>query len=186
MHPISREYLQSVLRYEDGKLFWRSDTNRSPQWNRKYAGTLAGNVSTGYRRITFQPNSINRLKKKKSVLVHRAIFLMHHGYLPEYLDHINGKTTENSIENLRPATLCQNSVNAKTPKNNTTGQKGVAPRGAGKFQARLSFNKKRYTLGTFDSFDEAVQVYKDAEIRILGEWRYGVTNLQKMQIAPGV
>ena len=43
--------------------------------------------------------------------VHRVIFLYHHGWLPSQIDHINRDKNDNHIENLRPATASENSIN---------------------------------------------------------------------------
>ena len=43
-----------------------------------------------------------------------------------HLDHINGDTSDNRIENLREATAAQNMQNRKTFANNKSGHKGVA------------------------------------------------------------
>jgi hypothetical protein len=77
---------------------------------------------------------------------------MHYGFLPKYIDHIDGNPLNNRIENLRPCTASENLCNAKTRKNNVSGTKGVSwfkPKQ--KWRARVSFNKKEYHIGYFDS-----------------------------------
>lgn len=64
---------------------------------------------TGYLRFTFE---------YKMLLVHRAIFLAYHGYLPEKIDHINRNRTDNRIENLRDGTNGINQRNKSKYKNN--------------------------------------------------------------------
>ena len=44
---------------------------------------------------------------------HRLIFLMHHGYLPEEIDHVNRDPLDNRIENLRASTSSQNKMNRR-------------------------------------------------------------------------
>jgi len=53
------------------------------------------------------------------------IFLYHHGYLPKFVDHIDGNKKNNRIENLREATKSQNAMNQKVSTRNTSGIKGV-------------------------------------------------------------
>lgn len=57
--------------------------------------------------------------------LHRLIYLYHHGYIPEQIDHINRNCFDNRIENLRPATSSQNASNRKRFSNNKSGLKGV-------------------------------------------------------------
>jgi len=47
----------------------------------------------------------------KTFYVHRLIFLYHHGYMPDQIDHINRVKTDNRIENLRECTHSQNILN---------------------------------------------------------------------------
>ena len=111
---MSKEYLNSLFVYKDGKLFWRSDRS-----NRKIkAGDKAGNIdSRGYWRITLN---------YKEYPEHRLIFMMHHGYFPKEIDHINNDCLDNRIENLREATRTENSFNRKLFKTNTSGCKNVS------------------------------------------------------------
>jgi hypothetical protein len=60
---------------------------------------------------------------------HRAVYLYHHGHLPEQVDHINRVPCDNRIANLRAASASQNVANARRPSHNTTGFKGVIREG---------------------------------------------------------
>lgn len=48
---------------------------------------------------------------------------------------------------------------------------GVTRSGDGRFEVRVSRNKKRHALGKYDSFEKAVAVYREAERKLLGDWR---------------
>lgn len=61
----------------------------------------------------------------QNVGAHRLIWFMHHGSLPEEVDHINGDRADNRIENLRASTHRENCRNRKTYSSNTSGKKGV-------------------------------------------------------------
>lgn len=109
---MDRRLAHSMFHYKRGKLYWK-DTMGS----RALEGIEAGSVTyEGYRRITVA---------RKEYRTHRLIFLMHHGYMPEIVDHINGVRDDNRIENLRAATINENCYNCKLSKSNKSGVKGV-------------------------------------------------------------
>jgi hypothetical protein len=93
----------------------------------------------------------------KTFMLHRAIYEMHNGKIPEgfYIDHIDRNPLNNKIENLRLASKSESKINTRTPRNNTTGYKGVLRTPNGKFQARLGFNGKKLYLGLFNTAEEA-------------------------------
>lgn len=49
----------------------------------------------------------------KQYKTHRLIFLMFHGYLPKYIDHIDRNKLNNRIENLRETTKSENALNSE-------------------------------------------------------------------------
>jgi hypothetical protein len=108
--------------------------------------------------------------------VHRLIYLMHHGYLPEVVDHINRDRQDNHIENLRACTQQQNIANVGLY--NKLGVKGVkcVPRkqsgrkGGMSYIAVILVHGKKHHLGTFDTIDEAAAVYKTAALKRSGEF----------------
>jgi len=90
--------------------------------------------------------------------VHRIIWKMWYGQDPEIIDHINGIGTDNRIENLRSVTMLENARNMALHSRNKTGVSGVVEEN-GKWRARLG-NKE---LGRFKTFEEAVEIRKEAE-----------------------
>jgi|688.fasta_scaffold958645_1 hypothetical protein len=85
------------------------------------------------------------------------------------IDHINNIPTDNRLKNLRIATVQQNSYNSKRRKDNRTGYKGVKKRG-NKFTVRISINKCRVWLGTYNTPEEAHAAYCDAAREHFGEF----------------
>lgn len=68
----------------------------------------------------------------------------------EEVDHIDRNPLNNKRANLRLATKSQNRRNCGKRCNNTSGYKGVSfNKRAGKWQAKITFNKKQYNLGYF-------------------------------------
>jgi len=139
---ITKELTESLFTYKDGRLYWKNTFSRIK------AGQLAGSVSTrGYWVVGI---------KQKRYKLHRLIFLMHHGFVPKYIDHINGNSGDNRIENLRVATAVQNAYNAKKPKNNTSGLKNISwDKDSKKWVVRLKINETLKNFGRYNDIDYA-------------------------------
>ena len=71
-----------------------------------------------------------------------------------YLTHVDGTC----IDSLK---------SRKTPKNNTTGVRGVC-RVGDKFMAKIVFQKRQYHLGRYDTLEEAAEARREAEKEING------------------
>jgi len=52
--------------------------------------------------------------------------MLHHGYMPPEVDHINGDRADNRIENIRAANRSENQCNRFALANNTSGYPGVS------------------------------------------------------------
>lgn len=147
-----------LLEYKDGQLFWKFSRRGASKGKR--VGCL--NKNQLYRQVFLD---------RKKYMEHRIIFLMHHGYLPEMIDHKNGIRYDNSIENLRAATSQQNQCNKSTSKNNKVKLKGVIfIRLRNKFRADIKINGKGTTIGHFDTAEEAHEAYKKAALELHGEF----------------
>lgn len=108
----------------------------------------------------------------KAYMVHNIIWEMHNGPIPDgyKVDHKDRNPLNNKIENFRLCTDAQNKINTKTPKNNTTGYKGVIATPNGKFQARLGYKGKKLYLGLFDTKEEAAECVKQKTLELYGEF----------------
>jgi AP2 domain./HNH endonuclease. len=112
---ITQQDVTDCFEYRDGYLYWKGVSHPNKQHMMdKPAGSIH---KTGYRHITW------RGKVQKA---HRLIFMLHYGYLPPEVDHINGDRADNRIENLRPATRSENQCNRNALASNTSGYPGVS------------------------------------------------------------
>jgi hypothetical protein len=103
--------------------------------------------------------------------VHQLVFLMHHGYMPQHVDHIDGNGFNNKIENLRASTPMQNQMNSKLRKSNTSGVKGVNWHTASnKWIVRMRCNGDRMYLGAYEDLELAELVANEARNKYHGEF----------------
>lgn len=109
---------------------------------------------------------------KKEILLHRAIWFYHNGWLPKYLDHIDGNPFNNRIENLRPCVQAQNNYNMKKPKTNTSGVKGVRfCAGRTKpFRAQIRVKGVSIHLGYYTTLKDAAAAYAEGAAKYAGEF----------------
>lgn len=151
-HILEKETAERFLRYEDGYLYWKV----SPANRVKVGDKIMGKSSRGYGQVR-----IDGLR----YYLHRVIYLMHHGHMPEIIDHIDGDVTNNRIENLRAATQSQNMYNARMKSNNTSGIKGVRwDRHRNKWDARVIKNKQYVLCERFDDLVSAVIAVRSARL----------------------
>ena len=169
---MNQEYLNETFRYSDGRLFWKERPihHFKTEWaqkvfNSRQANTEAGTILHGYRQVGFSFGKIG---------AHRIIFVMHHGFAPEEVDHIDGDPGNNLVSNLRAANHALNMINVKTNSRNTSGVKGVSlHKTTKKWFANIRHNGKLKHLGTFSDIDSAKAARKLAETEIYGEYANG-------------
>ena len=148
--------IKKLLRYEDGKVFWKED--RKPKIK---AGDRAGtlNISNGYRIISVS---------QRRVYEHRAVWVLCHGAAPNMLDHINGNKVDNHIENLRELSSVGNSRAHRNQKKGVTSKyRGVhLNKVSKKFVAQISDEGSRKCwIGSFTCEVEAAKAYDKAAIK---------------------
>lgn len=159
---MTQDEALALLEYRDGNLYWRENRGQSIK-----AGDKAGSVFCNRPGLQYRQLKVGG----KKYLAHRIIFLMHRGYLPEQIDHIDGNGLNNNSENLRAASQGQNQHNKGTQKNNTSGFKGVSrEKQAKKWRAQIELDGKVRYLGLFDTPEAAHEAYKAAAKRLHGEF----------------
>lgn len=160
-------YFHSLFSYdkETGFLYWkeRPATCRPNNiFNAKFAGKKAGFIHNTIRSKTSY--FFTRIGNQHYA-IHRVIFAMHHGYLPEQVDHIDHNGLNNKLDNLRASSNKDNSKNMPMQKSNKTGCIGVNwHKSAKKWQARaIDLHGKRIDLGRYDDIEDAIAVRKKYE-----------------------
>ena len=155
---ITQDELRTMFDYQDGNLLWKI----KPSVNRS-VGDIAGSVNPdGYLQTSI---------KGKKYRNHRLVFLWHHGFLPEQVDHIDGNGLNNRIENLRAATVPQNQHNSRLSRRNSTGVKGVSfHKCTGKYIANIRLNGSSKYLGLFTTIEDAASAISAIRNELHGEY----------------
>ena len=148
---ITQERLKELFDYdpETGNLIWKVNLRGRFAKIGKIAG---GPHCNGYRNLCVD---------QYRVLVHRMVWLYHHGFIPpNEIDHINGIKADNRIENLRLATRTENLQNTKKARSKHTNLIGVGYcKRDNVFVSSIRADGKRIHLGTFKTAEEAHTAY---------------------------
>ena len=153
---ITQTRLKEVLNYDQktGVFRWRV------QRGRQAAGTLAGSTYQGGHRHIMVDNT--------TYLASRLAWLYMTGTMPAAtIDHENRNPADDRIDNLRPATMLQQSGNQKQRSDSTTPYKGVKRNGPN-WAARLSGNH----IGQFRTPKKAARAYDKAAREKWGEFAH--------------
>ena len=156
------EELRELLHYEPdtGLLRWKIDYG-----SKNRTGNVAGTSNgKGYLRI-----SINA----ERFTAHRLAWAFYYNQDPGgmQIDHIDKNKSNNKIINLRLASHRKNGANSGPRKNNKLGARGVHYKN-GKFMAAIEINGKNFYLGTYDTIEEASNVYWAAAEELYGEFAH--------------
>ena len=143
---LTQEEINEIFEYDDivGQLRWRVN------FSKKKIGQIAGFVGNrGYRRIYYNYRFYN---------AQRLIWILHYGYIPDQIDHINHDRDDNHISNLRDVNASLNQQNQKPSKKPGSSIPGVYYDSRIKrYRVRLYINKKMVNFGTFIDKDIAEQ-----------------------------
>lgn len=121
--------------------------------------TLKPTFTHGYLKVILSKDS-----NKKSIKVHQLVAMAFLNHLPNgnilVVDHINDVKTDNKVENLQIVTNRFNTC--KTRGNYSSKYKGVNwHKHIQKWVSRIIINNKRYSLGYFNTEEEAHQAYQN-------------------------
>lgn len=157
---ITKEILQDLFEYKDGNLYRKKASGGESK------GSICGWITTCNLK-KYKKLSVN----KKTIYLHHAIFLLHHGYLPKIIDHKDGDSLNNDINNLRPCDQSLNTANSGKRSTNTSGYKGVTFRkDTKKWQSQIMVNYKHISLGSYETPEEAHKAYIQGCNKYFGEF----------------
>jgi len=130
------------------------------------AGSWAIKSGGPNSRTTYVHRTLRQNGKKTTEMLHR--FLLNP---PAHMqvDHINGNGLDNRRSNLRLACRSNNKANAALYRNNTHGFKGATPR-HGRWAAQIVRGGQHFSLGTYDTPEEAHAAYCRAAAVFHGEF----------------
>jgi len=117
--------------------------------------------------------SITYNKKQFTISCSRIVFFLANGFFTKgkMIDHIDGDSLNNKLENLREATRSQNAQNSKIAKNNTSGHKGVSwHKKTGKWAVKVRLKGKHIYLGVYKNLEDAIKVAIEARKKFHGEF----------------
>jgi hypothetical protein len=169
---LTANYVQECLSYDKrrGVLRWKirpehhfDSAIRMSNWNKRYAGKIAGSVSVCNQGGTITKRIVVFISGKLHY-AHRIIFLIVTGEMPKKVDHRDMNGLNNRWTNLRAATTSQNNYNRRRYKNNTYGFKGVSKKRS-RWHARIRLDGKCISLGGFATAREAHSAYCTASRR---------------------
>ena len=154
---ISVDIHQGIVR-------WIDATKYHSRLNGRCAGSKRLGTSNGkyYWHV-----KIDGIPLKRSHIV----FLFANGRWPsDQIDHINGNSLDDRIENIREVTHTQNAWNHKGRTKSSGLPMGVRQMPSGKYQARITCNKKVYQIGSFCSLEQAVSAYQTKRKEMFGDY----------------
>lgn len=104
-----------------------------------------------------------RKGRGKLIPIHRILLNISDGNI--FVDHIDGNGLNNLKSNLRKSNYSDNNKNSSIRKDNTTGYKGVT-KNKNKYIARIQNNKKRITIGSYNTAEEAALAYNEYSLKL--------------------
>lgn len=158
---LTQERLKHYLHYEPetGIFTWLNVNINTPK---SKIGMRAGRLLGSIRNTNDNRYLVVNLDHTMYRLHNLAFLYMTGSFPKETVDHINLDKLDNRWNNLREATVKENSYNRKVQADSTTGVKGLYER-KGAWQVRVMVNAKAYTiLFTFEKYEGAEAAKSEA------------------------
>lgn len=141
-------------------MFTLIDREAQPLWEGlNWFVCRAGRTKVPYVGRNFKYGYYDYRNKK----LHSLLIPCPAGYV---IDHINGDTLDNRIDNLRICSQAQNSCNRSPHKQ----YKGVSLLPCGKWRSYIHYNRKFKSLGSYATAWDAAQAYNKKALELWGEY----------------
>lgn len=161
---VERVFEALTFHPDTGRFFWR----RPSKYHSEKAGSEAGCPQPTHCGKLYWVIRLDGRGYRRG----RLVFFVLNGRWPEpCVDHISGDSLDDRPENLREATIAENAMNHKRRARRIQLPMGVRlVRGSGRYQARISHNKRQHHLGCYDTPEEAQAVYAAKRKEMFGEF----------------
>lgn len=178
---ITAEFLTEILIYDkdSGILRWKQrplemfkSANAGRTWNTRFSGAEALCCPNGNGYFHGRILGIG-------FLAHKVAWAIHYGQWPSFeIDHINGKRTDNSIQNLRDVSSSQNRRNSAFRSDNTSGFCGVYwDKDLQKWRSAMGMNGKSIHIGVYENIQDA------ADARVLFQKNAGFSDRHGLKLS---
>ena len=156
---ITKDKLIELFEYDNGEL----------RWKKSRQGVSAGSIVGCDNGLGYKTTKIDGVRHR----VHRLIFMMFNGYMPETVDHINGNACDNRIENLRAANRMQNQKNRSKPITGKNPVKNVYwDKSSSKWRVSFKLNGKQRSFGSYADLEFAEFVATETRNKYHGEFAH--------------
>jgi hypothetical protein len=162
---VTRQILLRVfdIDWDAGRFFWKE-----PPWNHpRLLGTEAGCARPTHNEKYYWVIKVGKAHRRG-----RLMFLAAHGRWPEpCLDHIDGDSLNDRLNNIREATVTENAWNHKRRSRRIPLPMGVRLNNkSGRYSARISVHGKQIHLGAYDTPEQAAEAYQTKRGEFYGDF----------------
>ena len=158
---------------DTGEFFWKRrpthhfpDQEHADSWNTRHAGrqTFTWRDEEGYGRCEVMYDG-RRYRLRSG----RVALLMGYGIEAETVDHVNHRTADDRLVNLRPASQQENIWHRKSQGPRSRRLRGAFPSGH-RWHAKITHDGETLRLGSFETEIEAHRAYEAAAKRLRGDF----------------
>jgi hypothetical protein len=152
-----------IVDFDNGVILWKTPPKHHKELLMKNAGTCQRNKNG-------KEYWLIRIMGKGYRRGHLIFFAYHGRFAFPCIDHINGNSLDDRLENVREASILENAWNHKSRKKKSKLPMGVRIAQSGRFVSRIGYKSKLITIGTFNTVDEAHASYIQKRKELYGEF----------------